>query len=497
MSKNQKLLSALCASVILLSAVSCGAQETPETPVTPSTGGNDTAAVTEAVTEAPRLDELPDDLNFNGAAFTMLTFDQNSLLWARCLLDTETTSGDLINDAIFYRNRAVENRLNVTIRQTEQTYGASYLPGERAMIMSGDETFQVGLDFAPNVVTLASEGLLLDMNKVPHVDLSKAYWCKSLNDSLSISGCQYLTAGDFSLCSHDSTSVLLFNKKMPAQFDLEEPYSLVKSGKWTIEKFREYGMNAVADINGDGKMDDQDSYGFSAVCKQILPCMWVGSGELSVRKDKDDVPYLSAGSDNHFTEVFNKIMDTCWNNNFWYAVPINDATTGKTSMQLFADGQAFFSLTTLFSVETLRDNAVDFGIIPFPKYEESQKDYYSRIASLLMCFVPSTISDPDMVGACLEALCSESHASLIPTYYDVMLGSKLSRDEESVEMLDIIFANRVCDHGDLTWCPLIRDGIMGTMMEKNDRNLESQVAKAANNIDKQITTVVDSFNATK
>ena len=148
-------------------------------------------------------------------------------------------------------------------------------------------------------------------------------------------------------------------------------------------------------------------------------------------------------------------------------------------------------------METLRGDSVEFGIIPFPKYEESQKDYYSRIASLLLCFVPSSVNDLELTGACLEALCSESKRTLIPVYYDIMLGSKLTRDAESVEMLDIIFEHRVCDHGDLTWCPDLRDGIFSLMMENNSRDMESRVQSKASKINSNISKIVDSYLESK
>ena len=56
----------------------------------------------------------------------------------------------------------------------------------------------------------------------------------------------------------------------------------------------------------------------------------------------------------------------------------------------------------------------------------------------LMC-VPAVIQEPDMVGAVLELLAYESGDTVIPAYYDVLLAGKLSRDEDSRRMIDILF----------------------------------------------------------
>ena len=55
-----------------------------------------------------------------------------------------------------------------------------------------------------------------------------------------------------------------------------------------------------------------------------------------------------------------------------------------------------------------------------------------------MC-VPAVIQETDMVGAVLELLAYESGDTVIPAYYDVLLAGKLSRDEDSRNMIDILF----------------------------------------------------------
>ena len=47
----------------------------------------------------------------------------------------------------------------------------------------------------------------------------------------------------------------------------------------------------------------------------------------------------------------------------------------------------------------------------------------------------------------LEAISRESKKQLVPAYYDVALQGKITRDEDSKEMLDLIFNNRMYDIG--------------------------------------------------
>jgi hypothetical protein len=103
---------------------------------------------------------------------------------------------------------------------------------------------------------------------------------------------------------------------------------------------------------------------------------------------------------------------------------------------------------TLDNAPALRQSEVEFGILPFPKYDEDQENYLSHSYDGLSSFgVPLCAYDPEMCGMILEALCAESSYSVIPKYYDVVLQGRLARDEESKEVLDTIRENLYFDFG--------------------------------------------------
>ena len=85
----------------------------------------------------------------------------------------------------------------------------------------------------------------------------------------------------------------------------------------------------------------------------------------------------------------------------------------------------------------MRDYTVEFGFLPYPKYDEAQKDYISLDWGGLLS-VPHSVSNPDMVGAAMELLAWESSTAVIPTYYDTVLTGKLARDDDAIKMMDIL-----------------------------------------------------------
>ena len=109
----------------------------------------------------------------------------------------------------------------------------------------------------------------------------------------------------------------------------------------------------------------------------------------------------------------------------------------------FDNGRALFYLTPLSLATTFRETLVDYGILPLPKYDENQDSYYSYVHtnnSSTSC-VPITNSDLDLAGRLLEDMAYKSYTTVRPAFYDVALKVKYSRDDESAEMLDIIYDN--------------------------------------------------------
>lgn len=83
-------------------------------------------------------------------------------------------------------------------------------------------------------------------------------------------------------------------------------------------------------------------------------------------------------------------------------------------------------------VSYLRDMKDDFGIVPWPKYDESSDGYAANVdAGTDLFVVPITTADAERTSIILEALCAEGYRSVIPAYYEVALQKKYTRDDIS------------------------------------------------------------------
>ena len=491
---KKKLMSAILAALMLASSAamfSCSDAGTSEE------ANTDTAAPSaseEIVEEAePEVEEikpdLPADLKFTGSTFTFGVVDNAN---ARNFLVMEELTGEALNDAQYSVIETAQEELDITIEQNVLTTGYPAAGSLTPLIAAGDDTIQVANVFCVDTTTLLTGGQILDYKDVPHIDLDKPYWDKSVNNELMLGNMRYAAIGDLSISTHDLTYILLFNKQSIIDFGMESPYDLVNSGKWTVDTMAAMMEGATMDANGDGQWTRDDKYGYAAHTKMTLPSFWIGAGFQTIALDETGTPQLHIG-DEAFVNFFDKVFQITYDNGSKYnGADRNDGQDVPTvSRELFQEGKVLFIDCSMFWVGSLRDMETDFGILPYPKLDESQANYHARVSYYMPPVLPATNTNLELTGAVLELTNYLAKKEVTPAYYDIALKGKVSRDEESVAMLDLIFANRVIDLGDTLFCSDVRDGFIATMYTNNQRDLVSTYTKQQKVLTKKIEKAMD------
>lgn len=449
---------------------------------------------TAAPTEETTIDELAkyaDDLgehNFDSEDFIIAVFLNINV---NNNIDTEAETGDVLADAIYKRNRSLEERFNVTFKQSTHE-DSEFGPYVRRSIQANDKAFHIANMRCTDGLNLWLEGMILPIEKVPYINLEKPYWDRSLNESLTVNKVQYIALGHFNVNVDDITHALLFSKTLMSDLGLSDIYETVRGGNWTFDAMNSMMVNAIADLNGDGEYDGSDRWGYLASPKEILPNFWISAGEFSVAKDENDMP-TSGIETERFYDVFIRTFEMMWDDGAWYTKAQLDADIPTECINMFANHQSLFLDSTFFVIGKIRGMEADFGIIPYPKLDEAQKQYVSRVEYYFPTIVPINSDSLEITGIMLEALQSESAKTVRPAYYDIALKTKYTRDDESAQMLALIFSTRVVDMGDTTLCDKIRDGFMAQMFSANNRNLASsskQMENIIKNLIKNITEKV-------
>ena len=417
--KSKHTIALLLVAMIL---TSCGAEN----------GGNVTENSSETETtnepEVTTAEAVIPERDFNGYNFNIL--NGNVYSWFTVSnVTAEEENGDTMNDAIYQRNRKVEERYKITITETPTSAAQSdYLKS----VQAGDNAFDVALLRMEWALPVVLQNAAVNWADIPHLELDREWWVKGSLTSMSLMNNIYYGVSLFDTTHFDSVRVFYFNKQMIEDFKLESPYDLVESGKWTLDKFHEMGMAVASDLNGDGKWDENDRYGFGGTPNITGNTLMCGVGAiLSIGKDKDDVPFFDLDKESSIERLtaVSKIMGT------------DDGFVCRESYgDVFKSGNILFSNELIYGAVQMRDSETDFGIIPAPKWNEDQEEYINLGGSPFFMTVPTVSEDLDRTGAIMEALAYDSMGLIDKAMYDIVLKGKSSRDDESIGMLDLIFS---------------------------------------------------------
>ena len=384
-------------------------------------------------------------VDYGGIDFTIFANkDSYDNTWHK--LDVAELNGDSLNDAIFNRNRKIEELYNINISVIESS---TFANDAKNSIAAGDNAYSLFFAQLTQLVPLSQEGMLTNFYDVNNLSLDNEWWDQNLIEGLTYRDSLYVLNGNVSPSADTRIFVILFNKDMCDELNLEYPYQYVLDGSWTVDRLNEYITNVNYDVNGDAVMNYDDRWGFFTEYGVSYMMFFAGGGKIT-EKTEDGGLRLAFNHEkgiNMAQKAIDIALDaskTCMANPY----VAENGNSWPAATAWFANGGALFRSTALEPVpRDIRTLEVNFGILPFPKMSDDQERYYSLPAVLCNVISIPVTADSDMAGLILEALCVESVGSVKPAFYDTLLNGKIVRDDDSKEMLDIIFDSKVYDIG--------------------------------------------------
>lgn len=421
---------------MLASLPACNGKEAESTTNTHDTTATETTTQTESETEtaADPLSHL-DVVDMEGYAYRQLLRDNDSMVED---MIAEEQTGEIVNDAIFRRNTEIEERYNCTFtytRSSDSNYEMDAKPG----ILANDDAYDWIVAHGRAAAGYANEGLALDWNKLKYIDLTKSWWDSDAVENFQLPGGIFWMVGDISYKSVGAASCMFFNKDFFTDSQIEFPYAAVKEGTWTFDAFSKIVQEYSRDLNGDGTIDDNDLYGY-------VTSRWSGPVAAFVTSG---ARVVTSAADGYQFNVYNE-RSIAMAEKFFALLKTDSAfldLDGSINVGLFQDGHALFMNAPISRATILREMEYEFGILPWPKYDETSEYMANVDASTNMFVVPITNQVLDNTSLVLESLSILGRAYTIPAYYDVTLKTRESRDEESSAMIDIIVSHRVFDLG--------------------------------------------------
>ncbi len=502
---KRKQLAALRAAALILAILMC-------LPILASCGGDGgekpavtAAAGTAAENEAPAETTAPPeyttpDADYDGAEVSFAVIDYVTSgqggVWAAsnyCEGFMPEQNGDPLNDSIYERNTKVEEELNVKISIFSLSSFSNGVGEFKKPVLAGDDAIDLCLMNAGKLSELLGTGMLLDL-KTLGLDLGKSWWDQGSVEEMDLLGRLYTVTGDISLNAAYAPITYFFNKKLVEDFSLDDPYQLVYDGKWTLDRAMDMCYTVAGDLNGNGQTDIEDRFGMLFESAS-LPYMLQAGGMRYTVRDSDGIPQLALNTERtaKMLEMIAPFMADKATNILAGNYSGYKNTFTDLMLPMFIDDRALFYNNQLLVALNLRNMNADFGVLPSPKYDEAQEKYYVPYSTWWSTFliIPVTNSKPDMTTDFAQSMGYWSQQLIRTAYIDVTVMNKTLRDEDSVNMLEIILNNCVHDIG----CIYNWGGMVGMLQNIGTASFASTYASNESKIQAALDKTIEELRA--
>ncbi len=398
-------------------------------------------------------DSLPKDLNYSADDNNTITFfvrdNMDILKYEIC---SDSITNDALFDAIHYRNIDVEARLGVHIRQFAQdgqwSVAKTWFETLATAVNSNSSDFDAAAIYAFYGAPYALQGLYYNLNEVStqkgdgYIDLEKPWWNQSIIDDCTMYDALYFLCGDISTSATYGTHMLWFNKDL---FNEKYPdvgsnalYTLVDKGDWTIDKMTEFVSGVWEDVNMSGEVDDGDVAGLGYWDHDDIAQMVSWNYALGVELLERDVygdyhiadfAYRAVPANEKVKNLFNGT-----------GVLLGEGKQADAESK-FVSGNIMFRFGEIGNGEQYRAAAINYGILPMPKFDAEQENYgnamwdYSTLMTIL-----NNVSDDraKMISAVIELMAAESYKNVTPSYYNKVIKGTYCKDEADARMFTIV-----------------------------------------------------------
>lgn len=398
----KRLLSAVLCMVMLLSFTACSGK---------TDGGKDTEK------DVPK--ETVVDLN--GYTFTILDGD-------KAHFDPEP--GTSLNDKTLSIIEEIEKDYNCNI-EVKVVDPSAMFKQIQPSIMAGDKTADLIVSTTWTFGQLIGADLLADLSTFEDLDLSNPWWNQNVIPKCTMHDKVYAASGSF-LTHIEKIWVMFYNKKMWQELNYEDPYEIVRKGKWTWDKWNKFAKGALRDYDGNGVVDsEKDRWGLVSTTGDFSKAMFMSMGGEYYKADKNGNLVLACNDQKSY-DIYNKMIKIIRDDKVMFKKSDNSALSFTGDKSLFF---SYLLMPDQHSLHPLRDMQSDFGVLPMPKMNEEQKNYIGSVDHNAPLFgVPKSNSNKKEVSVILEALGRRFQG--IEKYKTDDWAAVYWRDDESIEMID-------------------------------------------------------------
>ncbi len=292
--------------------------------------------------------------------------------------------------------------------------------------------------------SMLTGGYLRDLRTMEALNLEADYWNLDYMEEVAVTDKVYLGYNDFCIPSGFTIS---FNKTMMEQYrDATESsvYDMVYDYKWTVDQMISLANLVYIDQTNDGKTAD-DTFGMTGEqWINFIPFVHASNMQLMEQDEKGDYVvsvYHEKNQDRFFTLV-QKMKEFTKGNSAWFRY-----RTEPTALIPLTSDRALMSLTKVSQLDSYLSYDIDFGVLPYPMYDEAQKDVGYRTWNYDGNLVAASyLRNEQMVGETMELLAFYASPVRVAVM-EKMLGKQIADTPDDAAMLNIIWDGLCSDVG--------------------------------------------------
>ena len=383
-------------------------------------------------------------------------------------ITVEDITGEELNDSLYNRELAVEQKYNIVIYDDVETDPEEAL---KKSVSAGTHDYAIGCDLFESVSNLMKNGYLLSFTDMS-VQLDMPWWDQGALETLTINDRMYYGLSDISFDHYESCAVLFYNGVLLDDNGIaDSPYDLYLEDKWTLDAMYDMMTKVHRDTDGNGKMEEGmgDIFGYVGRDLRYQPALAASKVDLLMFNPEAQT-YDMSMTDETVMAIGDKLREMLLDK----SMTIMEGDNAKND---FISGYALFDSHLLGDFRTYRDKEDDYGIITWPTLEEGM-DGYVYVRNPLAVFVPIDCEDVDRLSTILDALGAYSYDNVVPNYINKAVIGKGARDRESADMIRDMMTRRYYDITYAFGLEIVVDGWIRAVEKDMYASLESKMEKA-------------------
>lgn len=376
------------------------------------------------------------DVDYGGKDFIMLVRNYNEYV-NDVYIEEVTTESSTLNRKVYERNKLVASEYGVNfVTVTDDAVKINNAVSISAL--SEPDAYDLIINDGRSIFGGITSGYYYDWNNLEYVSLDKPWWNQSANENWRTRGGKlFAMTGDISPLSIGSMAGMFFNKTILSDANIDSPYQYVYDDNWTLETFSKLVKDADAAMNGDGSGDiASDQFAYATQRWRGPSFAYYCSNEPMIKLSGDKY-IVNAGNERTVTAV-NDYFNILFGGACYYGATDADLQPLRDA---FTAGRVAFNDDNLKCAVEFKGTSIDFGIVPWPKYDEDTEAYPSVIgtgANTFAVLQNTSAKNAERISVILEAMAYYGSKDVISYYYDQLLSYQAMKDADSLAMLQII-----------------------------------------------------------